>query len=111
MAAKAKSRRLRERRRHLESWGIILIVLIVFGVSTVGGIRLKQKNLSYQERENNIQAQIDKEEERSKEIERLIRRRKSTWKMWRRTSWDLSTRMKLFLKQVINRTVNEEWPV
>ena len=37
MAAKAKSRRLRERRRHLESWGIILIVLIVFGVSTVGG--------------------------------------------------------------------------
>lgn len=71
MAAKAKSRRLRERRRHLESWGIILIVLIVFGVSTVGGIRLKQKNLSYQERENNIQAQIDKEEERSKEIEDL----------------------------------------
>ena len=71
MAAKAKSRRLRERRRHLESWGIILIVLIVLGVSTVGGIRLKQKNLSYQERENNIQAQIDKEEERSKEIEDL----------------------------------------
>ena len=46
-------------------------MLIVFGVSTVGGIRLKQKNLSYQERENNIQAQIDKEEERSKEIEDL----------------------------------------
>ena len=71
MAAKAKSRRLRDRRRHLEAWGIILIVLIVFGVSTVGGIRLKQKNLAYQEREDSIQAQIDKEEERSKEIEDL----------------------------------------
>ena len=71
MAAKAKSRRIRERRKHLGAWGILLIVLFVFGASTVAGIRLKQKNLTYQQREEALQESIDKEEARSQEIDDL----------------------------------------
>ena len=71
MAAKAKSRRIRERRKHLGAWGILLIVLFVFGASTVAGIRLKQKNLTYQQREEALQQSIDKEEARSQEIDDL----------------------------------------
>ena len=71
MAAKAKSRRIRERRKHLGAWGILLIVLFVFGASTVAGIRLKQKNLTYQQREEALQQSIDKEEARSQEVDDL----------------------------------------
>ena len=71
MAAKAKSRRIRERRKHLGAWGIVLIVLFVFGASTVAGIRLKQKNLTYQQREEALQQSIDKEEARSQEVDDL----------------------------------------
>ena len=71
MAAKAKSRRIRERRKHLGAWGILLIVLFVFGASTVAGIRLKQKNLTYQQREEVLQQSIDKEEARSQEVDDL----------------------------------------
>lgn len=56
------------RRRHLGAWGIILIVLAVFGVSAVGGIRLRQKNLTYQKREEALLEAIAEEEARSEEI-------------------------------------------
>lgn len=71
MAAKTRSRKIRESRKHLEAWGILLIVLVVFGVSTIGGLQLKQKNRSYQEREEALQESIDEEEARAQEIEDL----------------------------------------
>lgn len=71
MAAKAKIRRIRERRKHLGAGGILLIVLFVFGASTVAGIRLKQKNLTYRQREEALQESIDKEKARSQEIDEL----------------------------------------
>lgn len=71
MAAKTKSRKLREQKRHLEAWGIFIIVLAVFCVSAVGGIRLKQKNRSYQAREEALQEAIEEEEARAQEIQDL----------------------------------------
>jgi cell division protein DivIC len=71
MAAKTKSRRLREKRRHLWSWGILVIVLAVFGVSTIGGLQLKQKNRAYQAKEEALEEAIAKEEARSRELEEL----------------------------------------
>ena len=56
------------RRMHLGAWGIILIVLAVFGVSAVGGIRLRQKNLTYQQREEALMEAIAEEEARAEEI-------------------------------------------
>ena len=67
--AKTRSRKIRESRRHLSAWGIILIVLAVFGVSTIGGVQLKQKNRAYQEREEALQQSIEEEEARAAEIE------------------------------------------
>ena len=95
MAAKAKSRRIRERRKHLGAWGILLIVLFVFGASTVAGIRLKQKNLTYQQRDPSIKR---KRGARKLTIWKHIPRQKNMWKTWPRTSWDLSMKMRLFLK-------------
>lgn len=66
---KTRSRKIRESRRHLSAWGIILIVLAVFGVSTIGGVQLKQKNRAYQEREEALQQSIEEEEARAAEIE------------------------------------------
>lgn len=71
MTAKTKSRRIREKRKHLGSWGILLIVLAVFVVSTVGGLRLKQKNRAYQVREEALEEAIADEEARSEEIEEM----------------------------------------
>lgn len=71
MSAKTKSRKIREHRKHLEAMGIILIVLAVFGVSTIGGIRLRQKNRTYQEREEALEESIAEEQERASEIEEL----------------------------------------
>lgn len=51
--------------------GIILIVLAVFGVSTIGGIRLRQKNRTYQAREEALEESIAEEQERAAEIEEL----------------------------------------
>lgn len=51
------------------AWGIILIVLAVFGVSTIGGIQLKQKNYAYQAREEALMEAIAEEERRAEEIE------------------------------------------
>lgn len=71
MSAKTKSRKIREKRKHLEAIGIILIVLAVFAVSTIGGIRLRQKNRTYQEREEALEESIAEEQERAAEIEEL----------------------------------------
>ncbi|MBS6396390.1 MAG: septum formation initiator family protein [Clostridiales bacterium] len=71
MSEKTKSRRIREKRKHLGAWGIILIVLAVFGVSAIGGIRLRQKNRAYQVREEALEKSIEEEEARAAEIEEL----------------------------------------
>ena len=71
MADKTRSRRLREKRKHLGSWAILLIVLAVFAVSTIGGIRLRQRNRSYEAREEALQKEITAEEDRAQEIEDL----------------------------------------
>jgi cell division protein FtsB len=71
VAAMTKSRRLRNKRRHLASWCIFLIVLAVFGVSAIGSLQLKQKNRAYQQREEALEESISEEESRSQEIEDL----------------------------------------
>lgn len=71
MAAKTRSRKLREKRKHLAIWGIIAIVLAVLGVTSIGGIQLKQKNRSYQAREEALQESIEEEQARAAEIEEL----------------------------------------
>lgn len=73
MSARTKWQKANRRRSHLGAWGIILIVLAVFGASSVGGIRLRQKNYAYQERENSLMEQIEAEaeERRAEEIEEL----------------------------------------
>ena len=67
--AKTRSRKIRENRRHLSVWGIIVIVLAVLGVSAIGGLQLKQKNRAYQEREEALLEAIEEEEARAAEIE------------------------------------------
>ena len=42
-----------------------------FGASTIGGIRLKQKNFAYQEREEALQEAIEDERKRAEDIEEL----------------------------------------
>lgn len=69
MSAKTKSRKIREKKKHLGSWAILLIVLAVFGVSTIGGFQLKQKNRAYEAREKALEEDIAEEEARSQEIE------------------------------------------
>ena len=71
MSARTKWQKANRRRSHLGAWGIILIVLAVFGACSVGGIRLRQKNYAYQERENSLMEQIEAEERRAEEIEEL----------------------------------------
>lgn len=56
------------KQRHLGAWGIIVIVLAVFGVSAMGGIRLRQKNQTYQAREEALLEAIAEEEARAEEI-------------------------------------------
>lgn len=71
MAAKTRSRRIRDQRKHLGTIIISLIVMALFGVSAVGSLQLRQKNQAYQEREAALEKQIADETERSKEIEDL----------------------------------------
>ncbi len=69
MKLKAKNHRSKERRARLIVWGIMLIVLAVFGVTTIGGIQLKQKNQTYQAKEEALLEAIAEEEARAAEIE------------------------------------------
>ncbi len=71
MAVKTKSRRIREKRKHLGFWGILLIVLAVFGVSTVGSLELRRRNRMYQDREEALEEAIADEKERSQEMKDL----------------------------------------
>ena len=71
MAEKTMSRRMREKRKHLGSWAILLTVLAVFAVSTVGGIHLREKNRSYEAREKALEEEIGEEEAREAEIKEL----------------------------------------
>lgn len=68
MSARTKWQKANRRRARLGAWGIILIVLAVFGASTIGGIRLKQKNYAYQMREEALEEAIAEEEKRAEEI-------------------------------------------
>lgn len=70
MSVKGRNRKM-YKQRHLGAWGIILIVLAVFGVSAVGGVQLRQKNQSYQAREEALEEAIAAEEKRAQEIEEL----------------------------------------
>ncbi len=71
MAAKTKSRRIKEKRKRLTAGGILLIVLAVAGVSAAGGMQLRQKNRAYQEREEALLDAIAEEEERAAGLEDL----------------------------------------
>ena len=71
MADKTRSRKIREKRKHLGSLAILFIVLAVFAVSTIGGIRLRQRNRTYEAREQALEDEIGAEEERASEIEEL----------------------------------------
>ena len=71
MADKTRSRRIREKRKHLGSWAILMVVLVVFAVSTIGSIGLRQKNRTYEAREEALLEEIAAEQERAEEIEEL----------------------------------------
>lgn len=69
MYVKSKTRRAYRRRQNMGAWVIVLIVLAVFGVSSIGGIQLKQRNYAYQAREEALMEAIAEEERRAEEIE------------------------------------------
>lgn len=71
MSIRTKTGRAYRRRSHLGAWGIIVIVLAVFAVSTVGSIQLKQRNHTYLEREEALLEAIAAEERRAEEISDL----------------------------------------
>lgn len=71
MPARTKMQRADRRRSRLGAWVIILIVLAVFAGSTIGGLRLKQKNYAYQTREETLMELIEAEERRAEEIDEL----------------------------------------
>jgi cell division protein FtsB len=66
----------RSRRKRKDRWGnrmaLIGITFVVFSLAvtvTIKGTTLKEKEREYQLRVQNLQAQVDKEEERAKELE------------------------------------------
>lgn len=70
MPAKVRKKKI-HRRKNTGAWMIMLIVLGVFAVTAVGGIRLRQRNLIYQNREKALQEAIAEEEARAEEIKAL----------------------------------------
>lgn len=71
MSVRAGRNKKMHRQKHWGAIGIILIVLAVFAVSTIGGIRLRQKNQNYREKEADLLKAITEEEERAEEISAL----------------------------------------
>ncbi|PXX42868.1 cell division protein DivIC [Hungatella effluvii] len=66
----------KSRRKRKDKWGnrmaMIGITLVIFALAVVvtfRGTSLEAKVMEYQIREENLQAQVDKEKERSKELE------------------------------------------
>ena len=66
----------KSRRKRKDKWGnrmaLIGITFVVFSLAvivTIKGVGLKEKEREYELRLENLQAQVDKEEERSKKLE------------------------------------------
>ncbi len=66
----------RSRRKRKDRWGnrmaLIGITFVVFSLAvtvTIKGVTLKEKEQEYQLRLENLQAQVDKEQERAKKLE------------------------------------------
>lgn len=67
----SKTRRALKRKKRLELRIVTLAVLCLLVVASFGKYRLRLKNDVYRQREEELMAQIQKEEERTQEIEEL----------------------------------------
>ncbi len=70
MPTKVRNKKI-HKRRNTGAWMIMLIVFGVFAVTAVGGIRLRQRNQIYQNREKALKEAIAEEEARAEEIKAL----------------------------------------
>lgn len=66
-----KTRRALRRRKRLELQLVTLTVLCLLVVASFGKMKLLQKNEVYRQREEQLMAQIEEEEQRTEEIEEL----------------------------------------
>lgn len=66
-----KTRRALQRSKRFGIHIIAVTILCLLAVVSFGKLKLKQKNLAYQQREEELAALIEEEEEREKEIEEL----------------------------------------
>ena len=66
-----KTRRALNRKKRMEFRIITMTVLCLLIVASFGKMKLQQKNQQYQKQEEELLAQIDAEEKRTKEIEDL----------------------------------------
>lgn len=66
-----KTRRAMNRKKRLEFRIIIVTVLSLLIMVSFAKLRLQQKNEAYQKQEEELLAQIEEEEQRTKEIEEL----------------------------------------
>lgn len=64
-----KMRRRKQLRRHLGSFAITGVVLVMLVFVSVASLRLRVENANKLERVQELEAQIETEEEKSKEIE------------------------------------------
>ncbi len=69
--AMTKTRRALKRKKRLELRIITFTVLCLLVVVSFGEMQLKQKNEAYQRQEEELMAQLEKEEQRAREIEEL----------------------------------------
>ncbi len=67
----SKTRRALKRKKRLELRIVTLAVLCLLIVASFGKHRLRLKNDAYRQREEELMAQIQEEEERTQEIEEL----------------------------------------
>lgn len=66
-----KTRRALKRRKYLEFRLVTLTVLCLLIVASFGKMKLQQKNEIYRQKEEQLMAQIEEEEQRTEEIEEL----------------------------------------
>jgi cell division protein FtsB len=69
--AATKTRRAWKKKKRLELRLVTLTILCLLIVASFGKMKLRQKNETYQQREEQIMAQLEEEQERSEEIEEL----------------------------------------